>query len=231
METAHGRRFDASALPLLRLSIRCSKVFPFGMLEWGGMADGMPVFTKAGGFGAEDALVRVVRESQEMTKPVLAFTLGDVAGIGPEIAAKTLLRHPEVRDDCVPVVIGDIDAMRAAVALIGRNPSAVRAIGDPRKASNDPDLIEVIQTGSSLASVPVGAISAAAGDAAYRFIVEACALAKRGKVDAIVTAPLSKAALHAGGHKWPGHTELLAHEFGVKNFSLVLSSGELYFFI
>ena len=49
-------------------------------------------------------------------------------------------------------------------------------------------------------------------------------------MDAIVTAPLNKAALHAAGHKWPGHTELLAHEFGVKNFSLVLSAGELYFF-
>ena len=72
--------------------------------------------------------------------------------------------------------------------------------------------------------------SAAAGDAAYRFVVEACALAKGGKVDAIVTAPLNKAAMHAGGHKWPGHTELLAHEFGVKNFSLVLSAGELYVF-
>ena len=45
-----------------------------------------------------------------------------------------------------------------------------------------------------------------------------------------MTAPLNKAAMHAGGHKWPGHTELLAHEFGVKNFSLVLSAGELYFF-
>ena len=51
-----------------------------------------------------------------------------------------------------------------------------------------------------------------------------------GKVHGIVTAPLNKAAMHEGGHKWPGHTELLAHQFGVKNFSLVLSAGDLYFF-
>ena len=165
-----------------------------------------------------------------MTKPTLAVTLGDVAGIGPEITAKTLLLHPELRDECIPVVIGDADAMRAAVALIGRDPSVVGVISDPRKATNDPNVIEIIQTGSPLASVPAGTISAAAGDAAYRFIVEACALAMGGKVDAVVTAPLNKAALHAGGHQWPGHTELLAHEFGVKNFSLVLSAGELYFF-
>ncbi len=163
-------------------------------------------------------------------RPTLAVTLGDVAGIGPEITAKTLLLHPELRDVCVPVAIGDADAMRSAVSLIGRDPSVVRVIGEPRAAANDPGIIEIIQTGPSLASVPAGNISAAAGDAAYRFVVEACTLAKKGEVDAIVTAPLNKAALHAGGHKWPGHTELLAHEFGVERFSLVLSAGELYFF-
>jgi len=163
-------------------------------------------------------------------RPTLAVTLGDVAGIGPEIVAKTLLLHPELRDVCVPVAIGDAAAMRSAVSLIGRDPSVVRVIADPRVAANDPGIVEIIQTGPPLASVPVGTISSAAGDAAYRFVVEACTLARNGKVDAIVTAPLNKAALHAAGHKWPGHTELLAHEFGVKNFSLVLSAGELYFF-
>jgi 4-phospho-D-threonate 3-dehydrogenase / 4-phospho-D-erythronate 3-dehydrogenase len=165
-----------------------------------------------------------------MTKSTLAVTVGDVAGIGPEVTAKALLLHPELRDECIPVVIGDSDAMRDAVALIGRDPSVVRVIDDPRQAANNPGIVEIIQTGPPLAPIPLGAISAAAGDAAYRFVVQACALAKHGKVDAIVTAPLNKAALHAGGHKWPGHTELLAHEFGVKNFSLVLSAGELYFF-
>jgi 4-hydroxythreonine-4-phosphate dehydrogenase len=165
-----------------------------------------------------------------MTKSTLAVTVGDVAGIGPEVTAKALLLHPELRDECIPVVIGDSDAMRDAVALIGRDPSVVCVIDDPRQAANNPGIVEIIQTGPPLAPIPLGAISAAAGDAAYRFVVQACALAKHGKVDAIVTAPLNKAALHAGGHKWPGHTELLAHEFGVKNFSLVLSAGELYFF-
>jgi 4-hydroxythreonine-4-phosphate dehydrogenase len=53
-----------------------------------------------------------------------------------------------------------------------------------------------------------------------RFVVEACARARSGQVDGIATAPLNKAAMHASGHTWPGHTELLAHEFGVRNFSL-----------
>lgn len=165
-----------------------------------------------------------------MTKPTLAVTLGDAAGIGPEIAAKTLLRHPGLRERAVPVVIGDADAMRRGARFAGLDPEAVRVIESPRQASNDPELIELVQTGPSLGDVPVGELSAAAGDGAYRFVVEACRLAREGEVDGIVTPPLNKAAMHAGGHKFPGHTELLAHEFGVRNYSLVLSAGELYVF-
>jgi len=162
--------------------------------------------------------------------PVLAMTLGDVAGVGPEITAKTLLTHPELRQTCVPVVIGDADAMRTGAQQAGLDPHTVRVITDPRAATNDPNLIELVQTGPSLAAVPIGELSANAGDGAYRFVVEACRLAREGFVDGIVTAPLNKAAMQAAGHKWPGHTELLAHEFGVQNFSLVLSAGDLYFF-
>ena len=81
-----------------------------------------------------------------------------------------------------------------------------------------------------MADVPAGAISAVAGDAAARYVIRACALARAGAIDGIVTAPLNKAAMHAGGHPWPGHTELLAHEFGVDRYSLVLSAGDLYLF-
>ncbi len=168
--------------------------------------------------------------SATASRPVLAVTLGDVAGIGPEITAKTLLKHPDLREKCVPVVVGDADAMRAGATHAGLNPDAVCVITDPRAARNDPGTIELIQTGESLAAVPVGELSAAAGDGAYRFVVEACRLAREDQVDGIVTAPLNKAAMHAGGHIWPGHTELLAHEFDVRNFSLVLSAGDLYVF-
>ncbi|WP_104127454.1 4-hydroxythreonine-4-phosphate dehydrogenase PdxA [Cryobacterium sp. Y57] len=165
-----------------------------------------------------------------MTLPILALTIGDVAGIGPEITAKTLLGHEDVRTRCVPVVIGDEAAMRRGVLDVGGDPAAIRVIKSVADARNEPGTIELLQTGPSLEHVEQGVLSAAAGDAAYRFVVEACRLARAGEVQGIVTAPLNKAAMHAGGHNWPGHTELLAHEFGVKNFSLVLSAGDLYFF-
>lgn len=165
-----------------------------------------------------------------MTLPRLALTIGDVAGIGPEITAKTLLGHDDLRLKCIPVVIGDEAAMRRGVLNVGGDPNAVRVIVTVADATNTPGIIELIQTGPSLADVALGELSPVAGDGAHRFVVEACRLARNGEVDGIVTAPLNKAAMHAGGHNWPGHTELLAHEFGVENFSLVLSAGELYFF-
>ncbi|WP_104178738.1 4-hydroxythreonine-4-phosphate dehydrogenase PdxA [Cryobacterium sp. Y50] len=165
-----------------------------------------------------------------MTLPILAVTIGDVAGIGPEITAKSLLGHGDVRTRCVPVVIGDEAAMRRGVLNVGGDQAAIRVIANVADARNEPGTIELLQTGPSLEHVEQGVLSAAAGDASYRFVVEACRLARAGEVQGIVTAPLNKAAMHAGGHNWPGHTELLAHEFGVKNFSLVLSAGDLYFF-
>ncbi|APU19749.1 4-hydroxythreonine-4-phosphate dehydrogenase PdxA [Actinoalloteichus sp. GBA129-24] len=165
-----------------------------------------------------------------MTIPVLALTIGDVAGIGPETTAKALLGHADLRGLCAPVVVGDADAVRAGVRTAGGDPARVRVIATPRQARNEPGTIEVIQVGDSLADVPAGAVHPRAGDAAVRFVKAACALARDGQVDGIVTAPLNKAAMHAAGHRWPGHTELLAHEFGVRDFSLVLSAGDLFVF-
>jgi 4-hydroxythreonine-4-phosphate dehydrogenase len=126
--------------------------------------------------------------------------------------------------------VGDEAAMRKGVVNIGGDEDAVRLIRTVAEARNTPGTIELLQIGPSLKDVPIGEISPTAGDGAYRFVVEACRLARAGEVDGIVTAPLNKAAMHIGGHNWPGHTELLANEFGVKNFSLVLSAGDLFFF-
>jgi 4-hydroxythreonine-4-phosphate dehydrogenase len=164
-----------------------------------------------------------------MSVPTLAVTLGDVAGIGPEVVARTLLLHDDLRERARPVVVGDEASMRRGIAAVGLAQDALVLIDDPRAAANDPSTIELVQTGPSL-DVPFGALDPVAGDAAYRFVVAACDLVKAGRADAIVTAPLNKAAMHAAGHRFAGHTELLAHEFGVEDFSLVLSAGDLYVF-
>jgi 4-phospho-D-threonate 3-dehydrogenase / 4-phospho-D-erythronate 3-dehydrogenase len=162
--------------------------------------------------------------------PLLGMTIGDVAGIGPEITAKALLRHPELRHACRPIAIGDAGALRRAVIVIGGDPAAVRVLDAPSQSSNDPTVLEVIQEGPAVGHVAAGTVSAEAGDAAAKYVMRACALARAGAIDGIVTAPLNKEAMHAAGHHWPGHTELLAHEFGVTRYSLVLSAGDLYLF-
>jgi 4-hydroxythreonine-4-phosphate dehydrogenase len=164
------------------------------------------------------------------TVPILGITIGDVAGIGPEITAKAMLQHPELRSLCRPVAIGDAAALARAVQLIGGDAAAVRTLDSPAAATNDPRLLEVIQEGPALGHVVPGTLSAEAGDGAARYVIRASALAKAGTIDGIVTAPLNKEAMHAGGHHWPGHTELLAHEFGIERYSLVLSAKDLYIF-
>lgn len=165
-----------------------------------------------------------------MTKPILAITLGDVAGIGPEITLTTMLDHPELRERAELVVFGDAETLQATAVRLGRDPGAVRVVEDLGALANDPGVVEVWQVGPSLAHVPPGAVHADAGDGAYRFVVEACRLARAGTIHGIVTAPLNKEAMHRSGHLYPGHTELLAEQFGVENFSLVLSAGDLYVF-
>jgi 4-hydroxythreonine-4-phosphate dehydrogenase len=164
------------------------------------------------------------------SRPLLGVTIGDPAGIGPEITAKAFLRHPELRDTCRLVAIGDVSVLRRAVELVGGDPAAVRPLDEPSASTNDARVLEVIQEGRALQKIPFGVISGEAGDAAARFVKRACALARAGALDGIVTAPLNKAAMHAGGHNWPGHTELLASEFGVKQYSLVLSAAHLSIF-
>ena len=166
----------------------------------------------------------------EKDLPLLGITVGDAAGIGPEISARTLLENPELRTKCRPVVIGDVELIRRGAVAAGLDPQTVTEIASPADAVNDPAIAEVIQVGAPMPEVPFGELSAVAGDGSYRFVVEACRLAREGQIDGIVTAPLNKEAMHAGGHLYPGHTELLAEQFDVDDYSLVLATADLAFF-
>ncbi len=137
----------------------------------------------------------------------IAITIGDACGIGPEI----VLAACADRSLAMPLrVVGD-------AALLARE--AAR-LGLPMPAQVD----SVVQLPAEL---PVGRIDARAGDAAWRFIVHAAGLALRGDVRAIVTAPIAKEAMHAAGHRFPGHTELLAELAGGVDVRMMLANPEL----
>jgi 4-hydroxythreonine-4-phosphate dehydrogenase len=149
--------------------------------------------------------------------------MGDPAGVGPEVIVGAWADERIHR--CVtPLVFGHPEILRRAVRLMNRKlrvneiPS-VAAIAD----NVDPQTISCIKAcGDESLEVPVGKVDARAGEAAYQAVRLAADLALKNTVQAIATAPLSKAALHAAGHHYPGHTELLAEICGVTDFAMML---------
>ncbi|MFD6992528.1 4-hydroxythreonine-4-phosphate dehydrogenase PdxA [Streptomyces sp. NPDC059943] len=156
--------------------------------------------------------------------PVIAVTMGDGAGIGPEVIVPALL-DPGTLSRIRPVVVGDAERLRRAAELVGlAGRVEIVTVEGPGDAEFTPGRINVIDLGLLPADLPWGTLSAIAGDAAYQYVRVAAELALSGAVQGICTAPLNKEALHAGGHLYPGHTELLAHLTGVEEVSMMLST-------
>ncbi|MEV8363451.1 4-hydroxythreonine-4-phosphate dehydrogenase PdxA [Streptomyces niveus] len=156
--------------------------------------------------------------------PVIAVTMGDGAGIGPEVIVPALL-DPGTLSRIRPVVVGDAERLRRAAELLGlADQVEIVTVEAPADAEFTPGRINVIDLGLLPADLPWGKLSAVAGDAAYQYVRVASELALSGAVQGICTAPLNKEALHAGGHLYPGHTELLAHLTGVEEVSMMLST-------
>lgn len=160
-----------------------------------------------------------------MDRPRIAITMGDAAGIGPEIIMKSLA-HAALYARCRPLVVGDAGRLRKAGDVIGSD-LTVRPIENPRDAKFTPGTVDCVDLGLIPDDFPWGAVSPRAGDAAFRYIERAVALASSGEVEAICTAPLNKEALHAGGHFYPGHTEILAALTGTPEVSMMLITPKL----
>jgi 4-hydroxythreonine-4-phosphate dehydrogenase len=158
--------------------------------------------------------------------PIIAITMGDPCGIGPEIIIKALQQH-EISALCVPVVIGDRLALERAVAVCASR-LKIQEITAVEDARNVPEQRIPLLVLSRLSEVDIsyGAPSIAAGDAVYRYICHAAGLCLNGDVAAMVTAPISKEAMHQAGHDYPGHTELLAELCGTDDFVMMLA-GDL----
>ncbi|MBT2548197.1 4-hydroxythreonine-4-phosphate dehydrogenase PdxA [Arthrobacter sp. ISL-65] len=214
--------------------------------------DGRLVGTKPGSFGDSDALVQLysaikdlrssnstshpshppgapmtsaANATEQDSRPFIAVTMGDGAGVGPEVTVGALLDQNAYRD-CRPVVIGDVHRLQLGAKALGveANIVEVETVGD---AVFEAGRINVIDPKLLAADLPWGQESAEAGNAAYHYIRIACELGMGGQVQGICTAPLNKAALHKAGHIYPGHTELLAHFMGVEEVSMMLSTPKV----
>ena len=159
--------------------------------------------------------------------PIIAITMGDAAGVGPEVIMKSL-GHSELYEQCRPLVIGDTKRLKEAGQIVKSN----LEVRDLRSEALDQatfryGTVDCIDLNLVPKDLPWGKLSATAGDAAFRYVELAVKLAVSGKVGTICTAPLNKEALHAGGHKYPGHTELLAALTGTSEVSMMLTTPKM----
>jgi 4-hydroxythreonine-4-phosphate dehydrogenase len=160
-------------------------------------------------------------------RPLLAVTLGDPAGIGPEIAVKAL-RRPEASARARLLLIGDARIVRRAMAWVGGPEPDIESVAQPAEGRYQPGTITLLDLANAPpADCPAGQLSAPAGRAAVECVFRACDLALAGAVDAVVTGPLNKAAIHLAGFHYAGHTELLAERTGAGKVSMLLAGPKL----
>jgi 4-hydroxythreonine-4-phosphate dehydrogenase len=160
-----------------------------------------------------------------MYKPVIGITMGDVAGVGPEIILKAL-KDKQIHQTCRPVVIGDIKFLTRAEQFL-QTGLRIQAVSSPDQAIFEEGVVTCLDMDLVQESLPYGEVSSEAGNAAFRFLEKSIELAGQGEIDAICTAPLNKEALRKGGHHYPGHTEILADLTGTDDYAMMLSSPKL----
>lgn len=159
-------------------------------------------------------------------RPTIGITLGDVAGIGPEIILKAL-RKPKIYEVSKPVVIGDARRLQKALEIVGGWDQTIHPIQEITEARFVYGTVNCLDMRFLPGNLAFGKISPEAGNAAYHYIAKAVELAKIGEIDAICTAPLNKKALHMAGHIYPGHTEILADLTGTQDYAMMLSTDQL----
>jgi 4-hydroxythreonine-4-phosphate dehydrogenase len=158
------------------------------------------------------------------SKLLLAITMGDPAGVGPEVIVGAW-SDARIHGEAQLFVVGHPEILRRAARLLNRNLEIIEIERAQLAAAVDsgPDRICCVKTSDDeVSEIPPGQLDARAGEAAYRAVRFATELAIEKRIDGLVTAPLSKSALHAAGHNYPGHTELLAEMCGVREFAMML---------
>jgi 4-hydroxythreonine-4-phosphate dehydrogenase len=156
-------------------------------------------------------------------RPIIGISMGDPAGIGPEIIAAALSR-PQVHDICRPLVIGDEPVIRQATKFANAQ-LEIRAVAKVSDARFEPYTIDVFDLENiDIGELQLGKVSAATGHAAFEAVRVMIELAMARQIDATVTAPIHKEALVLAGHNFPGHTEIFGHFTGTTDFTMMLAA-------
>lgn len=161
-------------------------------------------------------------------RPLLGITMGDPAGIGPEIAVKALAEE-QIYDICRPLVIGDYGTMKdASERITSLNLKLHRLEEESLSAGRfEPGTIDLLDLDNvDLSKLVHGKVSAMCGRAAYEYIAKAIKLALAGTIDGTVTGPIHKAALNRAGIRYAGHTEIYAALTDTADYTMMLLEGD-----
>jgi len=162
-----------------------------------------------------------------MEKPLIAITMGDPTGVGPEIIARALA-NPDIMEICRPLVLGDTGAMERAIDVTGVKLELRTVDAVPRGEATGHGIIHLLPLSDLFPpEMEYGRPGIAAGEAMYRYIAEAARLCVSGQAAAMATGPISKEAMNRAGHRYPGHTELLAELTGAEEFVMMLAGERL----
>ena len=160
-------------------------------------------------------------------KPILGITMGDAAGIGPEIILKSFDRHKELFDLCRPLVIGSAAVMNWCARTLGIG-VPMRAVSAPGDAAFEKGTLDVLDLDLiDVSRLRVSVVDAEMGKAAVVYTQEAGRMAMAGTIDAIVSAPLNKEAMRAAGYPFEGQTQILGELTGSKRYGMILIFGRL----
>lgn len=150
---------------------------------------------------------------------ILAISMGDPAGVGPEIAIKALLNKSKLPPNCDIFIIGDASVISDCAKRLNIFTN-IMVIQNP--SDFIPGQINVLDMKLiSPKDFKIGENSKKCGEASYKYIIKAIEMAKKGSIDAVVTNPINKASLNMAGINYPGHTEILADETNTENFSMM----------
>lgn len=156
-------------------------------------------------------------------RPIIGITMGDPAGIGPEITVKALA-DPRIYGTCRPVVIGDAAVMEQAAAIVRKEGITIHPVQELSEAVYEYGMIDVYDKKvTDLKGLKLGEVSAVAGESAFQYVKEVIRLAMEGQVDATVTNALNKEAINLAGHPYSGHTEIYADFTGTKKYTMMLA--------
>jgi len=164
--------------------------------------------------------------SEKSIKPILGITMGDAAGVGPEIIDKALAKE-EFYNIARPIVIGDASVIEDALK-VAKVKVDINSVKDISEAKYEHGTIEVIDLKNiQLSELKMGQVQAMAGKASVKYVEKVVEMALENKIDAIVTAPLNKEAMNLAGYDYAGHTEILAHLTKTKDYAMMLVAGQL----